>query len=149
MKGAIGWVVLFAALAFGAAFAVDFHGLQRAILDERPRHAVTPAWYLDASGYDGAEAEQKSAQAPMLVYFHKRVCEPCRKFEHEVLGPAKPQLASVVKVRVDVDAGDREKQLAKRFGVESAPGLALVPADGTPRALPLPKTSRELAALTR
>jgi hypothetical protein len=104
----------------------------------KPTAPITPAWYLGASGYEGAELERQSARASMVIYFQKRGCDPCRKFEHEVLAAAevKSFLSEVVKVRVDPDGGDPERKLALRFGVSAVPALAVVPQRGPPRLVP-------------
>jgi hypothetical protein len=153
----IGMLVLLAAILFGGALVLDVGGLQSRLFAEgpernreiappklpasetrKPAAPITPAWYLGASGYDGAELERQAARASMVIYFQKRSCDPCRKFEHEVLGSpeVKSFLAGVVKVRVDPDDGEAERKLAARFGVSGAPAVAVVPQHGPPRLVP-------------
>ena len=153
-RGWIGALVLIAALAFGAALVLDIGGLQSRLFAEGPERPpppspklpapaaapkpvapITPAWFIGSSGYEGAELERQAARASMMIYFQKRNCEACRRFEHEVLGSAevKSFLADLVKVRVDAD---EEKKLAARFGVTSAPSIVVVPRQGTPRVIP-------------
>lgn len=165
-SNAIGLGLLGLAVLFAAAVATDFRGLQtRLFTDSTPAKAVpalakpalekpaaerpapaaalaasvTPAWFLDASGFDGGELERQSARAPMVVYFQKKACEACRRFEREVLAApeVKSFLGGVVKVRVGVDAGDREQKLARRFGVEDLPALVAVPQRGAPHVVPV------------
>ena len=158
MKTSVGALILLAAIAFGAALVFDLGGLQSKLFAEgpegprtlpsaklpdkpapqKPSAPITPAWYLGASGYDGAELERQSARASMVIYFQKRKCEACRKFEHDVLAApeVKGFLADVVKVRVDPDDGEAERKLAVRFGVSDVPALAIVPHEGPPRLLP-------------
>jgi hypothetical protein len=157
-RGSIGALVLLAALGFGAALVLDLGGIQSRLFadgaeqkppplaarlpspppPQKPSVPITPAWFLGASGYEGAELERQSARAGMVVYFQKRSCDPCRKFEHQVLGSpeVKSFLTGVVKVRVDPDDGDAEHRLAARFGVSGVPAVALVPHQGPPRLLP-------------
>jgi hypothetical protein len=158
MARASGVIVLLLALAFGAALLLDLGGLQAKLFTEGPpeRPAVaaklpgkpaenpppgpiTPVWYIGANGYDGADLERQSARATLLVYFQKRSCEECRKFEREVLGAPEVRafLAGVVKVRVDPGDGDREQRLARRFGVERLPALAVIPQRGPSHLVPL------------
>src|SRR5213595_338933 len=132
----IGALVMIAALALAAALVLDVGGLQSRLFADppekqreiaapqlpapaaqKPAAPITPAWYLGASGYDGAELERQSARASMVIYFQKRACDACRKFEHDVLAATevKSFLADVVKVRVDPDDGAAEKKLAARF----------------------------------
>src|SRR5215831_20620093 len=123
-----GALVLIATLAFAGALALDVGGLQSRLFAEapgrqreiaakwpapapqKPAGPITPAWYLGATGYEGAELERQSARANMVIYFQKRACEPCRRFEHEVLASpeVKSFLGDVVKVRVDPDDGAAE-----------------------------------------
>src|SRR3954471_10858789 len=104
-RGWIGALVLIVALAFGAALVLDLGGLQSKLFAEGPEQSappaaklpppaappkpaapITPAWYIGGSGYDGAELERQAARASMLIYFQKRRCDACRRFEHDVLG---------------------------------------------------------------
>lgn len=156
----LGVAVLAAVLLFGAAVVLDFHGLQERLfaelapggpnkvvvakLPERPVSAapaqpVTDAWYLDASGFEGGELEQRAARASMVVYFQKARCDDCRRFEREVLAaPAvKSFLGGVVKVRVDAEASGRELRLSRRFGVERLPAIVAVPLHGPPHLVPV------------
>ena len=153
----IGAWVLVAAIVFGAALVFDVGGLQSRLFAEgperqrelappklpapevqKPAAPITPAWYLGASGYEGAELERQAARVNMVIYFQKRSCDPCRKFEHEVLGSpeVKSFLADVVKVRVDPDDGAAEHKLAARFGISGVPAVAVIPHQGPPRLVP-------------
>ena len=152
----LGTAVFLGALALAALLVLDLGGLRtRLFADtperpskiapklpapsaEKPAAPITPAWFLDASGYDGAELERQAAGASMVIYFQKRKCEPCRKFEHDILGSpeVKSFLQDVVKVRVDPDDGDAERKLAMRFGVSGVPAIAVIPHQGPPRVLP-------------
>ncbi len=155
MRSSIGAIVLLGALAFGAALVFDVGGVQSRLFAEpaekpavtpiaklpaagpaqKPSAPITPAWYLGRSGYDGAELERQSARASMVVYFQKRRCDACRRFEHEVLAApeVKSFLADVVKVRLDAD---EEQELASRFGVTAVPSVVVVPQQGPPRVMP-------------
>jgi len=153
----IGGVALLLAVAAGTALILDVGGVQsklfaepsertqlvvpklaRAPAEQRPAPEITPAWYLGASGYDGAELERQSARAPLLIYFQKKSCDGCRRFEKEVLGApeVKEFLGGVVKARVDPDDGEREQKLARRFGISQLPAVVIVPLQGPPRLLP-------------
>ena len=82
--------------------------------------------------------ERQAARASLLIYFQRRSCAGCRKFEKEVLASAevKSFLGGVVKVRVDPDDGEREQKLARRFGVSQLPAVVVLPPQGPPRLLP-------------
>ena len=94
--------------------------------------AVTQAWFLDSGGYDGAVSERKSTGASMIIYFQKRGCDACRIVERELLASAEMKrfLASVVKVRIDVAAGDPETRIAQHFKVSDLPSLVAVSPSG-------------------
>lgn len=173
----IGVAVLLLALGFGVALVMDVGGLQSKLFNEGPPEKkppavaklpapadkpepppgpVTPAWFVGANGFDGAELERQGARAPMVVYFQKRRCDGCRKFEHDVLASAdvKGFLETAVKVRVDPEDGEREKKLAQRFGVVTVPAFVLVPQRGPAHQIPLQRASgllspRELIAFCR
>ncbi len=152
----IGGMALLLALAFGGALWFDVGGLQTKLLadgqdkprtifpklgmplPQRPQAEITPAWFLGASGYDGAELERQAARASLFIYFQRRSCAGCRKFEKDVLASTevKSFLGGVVKVRVDPDDGEREQKLARRFGVSQLPAVAVLPLQGPPRLLP-------------
>ena len=160
-SGTLGVVVLVLALGFGAALLLDLGGLQGKLFTEGPPERpappesarlpppatpapapagpVTPAWFLGASGFDGAELERQSARATMLVYFQKKRCDECRQFEKSVLAAPemKAFLQDVVKVRIDPGDGAREEKLARRFEVHDLPALAVVPQRGAVRLVPL------------
>ncbi len=100
---------------------------------------VTQAWFLNASGYEGAEAERKRSGARMVVYFHRHGCELCRRVEHELFASAemKHLLLGVVKVRVDIEAGPPEIRLAQQLGAGDTPTMIAIGADGVVRKVPL------------
>jgi len=168
----IGGLALAIALAFGAALLLDVGGLQAKLFAEgqdkphvvvprlgtapasqKPQAEITPAWFLGASGYDGAELERQAARAPMFVYFQKRSCEGCRRFEKDVLAApeVKSFLGGAVKVRVDPGDGESEERLARRFGVSDLPAVAVVPLQGPARLLPSAafRSPHELIAFAR
>jgi hypothetical protein len=170
-RSSIGVLVLLAALAFGAALVLDLGGIQSRLFpggsertpplaklpapppSPKPTAPITPAWYLDANGYEGAELERQAARASMVIYFQKRKCDACRRFEREVLGApeVKSFLSEVVKVRVDPEDGESERKLAARFGVRGVPAIAVIPHHGPPRVLPdrALSTPHQLVAFSR
>jgi len=148
----IGLIALLGAVAFAAAALLNLGGFGRRLdaffrFPITPEHAppaapalpppvlaeaLTQAWFLDAPGYDGAEAEQKRTGAPLLVFFHKRACEPCRRVEHELLASPEMKhfLEGAVRVRVDVGAGAREDLLAQKLQVATLPALVAISPTG-------------------
>jgi thiol-disulfide isomerase/thioredoxin len=88
-------------------------------------------WYEDADGYASAVRQQKYQHAAILLYFRTDWCPHCRALdglleEYDV----RSRLNEFIKVRVNPDHGDAEKQLFEgSFGGGGFPRLFLV-ADG-------------------
>ena len=168
-SNSIGLAVLGFAILAGAAIVLDAGGIQQKLFVEAaprqrevvaklpepkaepprpgPAPEITPAWFVDSNGLDGAELERQATRAAMVVYFQSRACDGCRKFERDVLaaGPVKSLFAGMVKVRVDVKAGEREQKLARRFGVDALPAVYLVPARGPGHLVPVRRGDSFLA----
>jgi thiol-disulfide isomerase/thioredoxin len=85
------------------------------------------SWYEGASGYQDAVAEARDTHKPMTVYFRTDWCPYCRRLDSELLGsgPVIAYLRSVVKVRINPEAGAVEKEIARRYGVTGYPSLYL------------------------
>lgn len=156
--GIVGVLILLGVIAFGTAVVLDVGGLggwfgrllagPKSTLSDggvlsplppppppKPKPVVigevTQAWFVDASGYLGAQAEQKATNAPMLIYFRKRPCAVCKQVDHDLLGSPelKKLLEHVVKVRIDVDAGRREWEMTKVMQIKELPSLVSVSPD--------------------
>jgi thiol:disulfide interchange protein len=84
-------------------------------------------WYEGASGYESAVAETRDDHRPMIVYFRTDWCPYCRQLESELLrtGPVVDYLQSVVKVRINPEAGAGENEIARRYGVTGYPSVFL------------------------
>jgi thiol:disulfide interchange protein len=90
---------------------------------------VSSTWFDDASGFEDAAREQARQHAPMLVYFRTDWCPYCKKFD-SLLEDAgvRSRLANVIKVRVNPEHGDAERNLfEKRFGARGYPAIYWVP----------------------
>jgi len=84
-------------------------------------------WLSAASGYDDALARQKDSGSPVLVYFFTDWCPYCKQFDASVAPMADSKL---LRVRVNPETGDRDKQLASTFGVSGYPSIFLIPRAG-------------------
>ena len=62
---------------------------------------------------------------PIFVYFHTTWCGYCRQFESALLSApeVRDYVDSIVAVRIDMEKGPVEAQLARRYGVRGTPAL--------------------------
>jgi thiol-disulfide isomerase/thioredoxin len=99
----------------------------RAAVDESVPVHLPYSWYEDASGYQDAVAEARGTRKPMAVYFRTDWCPYCRRLDRDLLssGPVIAYFRSVVKVRINPEAGVVEKEIARRYGVTGYPSLYL------------------------
>jgi len=83
------------------------------------------AWYENASGYASALSAAESSGAPVLVYFYTDWCPYCRQFNISLLGDpeVQSQLAEMLAVRVNAEAGPDERSLAGHYRVRGYPAL--------------------------
>ena len=88
-------------------------------------------WFEDASGFEDAARQQTHQHAPMLVYFHTDWCPYCKKFDSLLEDPSiRSRLANVIKVRVNPEHGDAERNLfEKRYGARGYPAIYWVPSE--------------------
>lgn len=84
-------------------------------------------WHSGAEGFKTAMAEQRDSQKAMFVYFYTDWCGYCRQFERELLTEdvVKDYLDSIVKVRINPEAGPLEAQIQQMYGVSGYPTLLM------------------------
>lgn len=97
----------------------------------RPIGFVSASWYSGANEYAKAEDEHLRARAPLLIYFRTDWCPYCKKLEEEILpsNEVSEFAKSVVKIRINPEAGPEERALADRFGVKGYPSIFVVSAN--------------------
>ena len=111
------WSWLAIALAVALAAAI-----------RRPAAAYySSTWYEDAGGYEHALRQQRSLHAPILLYFRVDWCPHCRALDDLLeTYDVRSRLNEMLKVRVNPEHGDAEKQLfASRAGSGGYPALFL------------------------
>ena len=93
-----------------------------------PRPSASATWYQGASGFQRAKAEQASSGAPLLVLFYVNWCPHCRRLIDEVLPSAEVRDLGerIVKVKVDAEGGEDDRELARQFAVTSYPTLLMM-----------------------
>ncbi len=67
----------------------------------------------------------KAEPSALVVYFYTDWCGYCRQFEAELLATERMQewFANGVAVRINPEAGDVERQVARYYGVQGYPGF--------------------------
>lgn len=93
-----------------------------------PVRPISATWYEGAEGWAQAAAEHAENSAPLVIYFRVGWCPHCRHFEQKTLPTqvVEPELARVIKVRVDAEGDAQNRQLAKRFGVSGYPDFRVL-----------------------
>jgi len=83
-------------------------------------------WYEDAGGFELALRQQRALHAPVLVYFRVDWCPHCRALD-QVLETyeVRSRLNEFIKVRINPEHGDAEKQLFQAAGSGGYPSLFL------------------------
>ena len=111
--------VWFIALMFGAVLAVV------GVSKWRTPPEVVP-WRSD---FAAAQAEARTANKPILLYFTAEWCGPCQEMRRYVW--TDPQVAEALKkfvpVRIDVD---RDPKLAQQFQINTIPAFFIVDPSG-------------------
>jgi thiol-disulfide isomerase/thioredoxin len=97
-----------------------------------PRPSISTAWFEGAGGFRRAVDEQSSSRAPVLLFFHVEWCPHCRRFVGEVLPSAEVSALGgrILKVKVNAEGSEDDRELARRYGVTSYPTFLVIPAPG-------------------
>ena len=116
----------------GSAAEANARAAKRAAERQNAGTYSSMDWYEGAAGYASAVDRQKSAQAPMLVYFHTDWCPHCKEFDGLLAENAvRSRLASTIKVRINPELGKPENALFKNdFGGTGFPAVYLVASNG-------------------
>lgn len=87
-------------------------------------------WLRDSNGYARGLDEYLNSNKAMVVYIYTDWCPYCGKFEKGVLSsPAvKKFLKNKVKVYVNPEHGNREMEIARKYGVRGFPSFIVHPA---------------------
>ena len=93
----------------------------------RPAHAYNSStWYEDAGGFEQALRQQRALHAPVLVYFRVDWCPHCRSLDQMLeTYEVRSRLNELIKVRINPEHGDAEKQLFQTAGSGGYPSLFL------------------------
>ena len=93
------------------------------------------AWHQGAAGFQKAMQEAETDGLPVAVYFYTDWCPYCRQLDNELLNKQSviEHMHQVVKVRINPEKGQAERQLANQYKVTGYPSFFVHPtAKGTP-----------------
>ena len=120
-------------------------------LTSRPDYASL-SWYEGASEYSKANNQHQSLRVPLLIYFRTDWCPYCKKLDRDILplDEVSRFMKSVVKVRINPEAGADEKALAERYGVKGYPSIFILPtnSDTPTKVYPFRKVGNTFVAAT-
>jgi thiol-disulfide isomerase/thioredoxin len=90
---------------------------------------VPQSWLEGADGYSKADSLHKSSNAAVLVYVYTDWCPYCKTFDREILrSPEVGEfLKSIVRVKINPEAGPDSSALAERLGISGYPFVFVVP----------------------
>lgn len=92
-------------------------------------------WHEGAAGFQKAMQEAEADGLPIAVYFYTDWCPYCRQLNTELLSKqaVEEHLTHVVKVRINPEKGQAERQLANQYKVTGFPSFFMHPmAKSTP-----------------
>ncbi|HEX6904330.1 MAG TPA: thioredoxin family protein [Thermoanaerobaculia bacterium] len=92
-------------------------------------------WHQGAAGFQKAMQEAEADGLPLAVYFYTDWCPYCRQLDNELLNKrsVEEHLTHVVKVRINPEKGQAERQLANQYKVSGYPSFFMHPmAKSTP-----------------
>ena len=80
-------------------------------------------WLNGSAGYARAVELQRELNVPLVVYFYADWCPYCHALDGQYLpsAPVQDYLRHVVKVRINPEQGQQERELAIRYGVTGYP----------------------------
>ena len=96
---------------------------------EAKAQEIFARWLSGADGFAEASRQHESNGKPTLVYFYTDWCPYCRRLNTNILASEEMDdyLDDVVAVRINPEAGARERALSKQFGVSGYPSIFVLP----------------------
>ncbi len=90
------------------------------------------SWHNGASEYELAIEQQKTTGAPLLLYIGVDWCPYCRQLENQILPEYEvgKTLDYAIKVKIDPEKGDKERNIANKMGATGYPSLFLIAEPG-------------------
>lgn len=82
-------------------------------------------WYAGHTGYNEAIKESDQNETPALIYMYTDWCKYCKKFESTLLTnhDVNSKLARFVKIKLNPDTSDQDKQLYKKLNGKGFPTI--------------------------
>jgi len=85
-------------------------------------------WLKDAAGYARALELQRELGVPLVVYFYADWCPYCRTLDLQYLpsGAMQDYLRGVVKVRINPEHGQQEREISNQYDVRGYPAFFVI-----------------------
>lgn len=82
-------------------------------------------WYSGHVGYNEAMKVSDENETPAIIYMHTDWCKYCKEFESELLTnyDVKNNLAQFVKIKINPEKSDQNKQLYKKLNGKGYPTI--------------------------
>ena len=109
------------------AFALFLCGPQRGVWGVSSDDPFAQ-WLNGAKGFERALEKRQGTSDAMLLYFYTEWCPHCKEFNTTVAASRQMQeyVRHVIAVRVNPEAGPKEKSLAEQFAVTGYPTLFVI-----------------------
>ena len=88
-------------------------------------------WHENAEGFETALGIQKTTKKPIALFFHTDWCANCKKLRENILSSAEfdGYLKNVIPVKINPEAGSKERQIADKYAVRGYPTFLMIGPD--------------------
>ncbi len=102
-------------------------------------------WHENATGFETALNLQQVSHKPIAVFFHTDWCANCKKLRENVLSSPEFEqyLENVIPVKINPEAGLKERQIADIYDVRGYPTFLMIGPDS--RTVSRIRTSQKLS----
>ena len=88
-------------------------------------------WHENAEGFKTALGIQKATKKPIALFFHTDWCVNCKKLRENILSSSEfdRYLKNVIPVKINPEAGSKERQIADKYAVRGYPTFLMIGPD--------------------